>query len=402
MTSILLVIIYLAFISLGLPDELLGAGWPVMHTTLGVPLSFAGGISIIISAGTIISSLFGSRLTAAIGTGRVTALSVAMTALALFGFSVSTEFWMLCLWAIPYGLGAGSVDAALNNYVALHYESQHMSWLHCMWGIGATAGPYVMGFALANGMSWTGGYRIIAAAQVVLTVVLVVALPLWNKVKVRVASDIEATTTPETTAPISTPETAPANLSLPQVIKIPGAIQIMLCFFCYSAIETGFGLWSASYLTYARGLTAELAATYASFFFIGITVGRALSGFISMKLTDDNMIRLGFVLLAAGVLALIIPGPEWLGLVGLIVAGLGCAPIYPSIIHSTPDHFGAQNSLAIIGVQMASAYTGSLTMPPLFGVIANATTLALFPVYLVLLLVLMVTMHTRLLAACKA
>ncbi len=379
MTQLLLPIIYLAFISLGLPDSLLGSAWPTMYPVLGVPVSFAGILSMIISLGTIVSSLQSDRLTRLLGAGKVTAVSVGMTAAALFGFSVSSRFWMLCLWAIPYGLGAGSVDAALNNYVALHYKSRHMSWLHCMWGVGTTAGPMVMGAALSGGMGWNRGYRYIALFQIVLTAVLVFSLPLWQSRPSETSADTEA-----------------QALSLRQVSALPGAKEVMLCFFCYCALETTAGLWASSYLTLVKGVSAQTAASFASLFYIGITVGRGACGFLTLKLNDTRMIRLGQGILAVGVAALLLPGPQALSLAGLVLVGLGCAPIYPSIIHSTPDHFGADKSQAVIGIQMASAYVGNLIMPPLFGLLANNITPALFPFYLSIMLVLMAVMHEQL------
>ena len=380
MIQLLLPIIYLAFISLGLPDSLLGSAWPSMYPLLGVPVSYAGILSMIISFGTIVSSLNSDRLTRALGAGRVTAISVGMTAAALFGFSISTQFWMLCLWAVPYGLGAGSVDAALNNYVALHYESRHMSWLHCMWGIGTMVSPMVMGRVLAGGGPWTAGYRYIALFQIALTAVLFLSLPLWQK---RTDETAEG-------------GTAPQALSLGQVFRLPGAKEVMLCFFCYCALETTAGLWASSYLTLTRGVAADTAASFASLFNIGITAGRAACGFLTLKLSDTQMIRLGQGVLAVGVAALLVPGPQLLALAGLVLVGVGCAPIYPSIIHATPDHFGADRSQAVIGIQMASAYVGNLVMPPLFGLLANNITPALFPFYLLALLVLMVFMHEQL------
>lgn len=378
MTHLLLAIIYIAFISLGLPDSLLGSAWPSIYTEFGVPLSYAGIISMIIAFGTIISSLQSDRLTRKLGTGKVTAISVVMTALALFGFSVSHSFAMLCLWAIPYGLGAGSVDASLNNYVALHYESKHMSWLHCMWGVGATLGPYIMGFALTGGNGWNMGYRYIGILQIVLTAVLVFSLPLWKGSK--------------TTATDFT-DTSRKPLSLPEIIRIPGAKEVMLCFFCYCALEQTTGLWTSSYLTLYKGILPETAASFASLFFIGITIGRALSGFVTMKLSNVQMIRLGQVLIAVGIITMLLPGLPLFSLIGLILIGLGCAPIYPCIIHSTPAHFGAERSQAIIGVQMASAYIGTCLMPPLFGILANRITVALLPLYLLAVLLIMVLMH---------
>lgn len=382
MIHLLLAIIYLAFISLGLPDALLGSAWPTMYSEFDVPVSYAGIISMIIALGTIISSLQSDRLTRKLGTGKVTAISVAMTAIALLGFSSSHAFWMLCVWAVPYGLGAGSVDAALNNYVALHYESHHMSWLHCMWGVGAAVGPYIMGFALSGGKTWNTGYLYIGVLQIVLTAILVFSLPLWKE---RKTSELPGNTNENTT--LEKP------LTLPQIIKIPGAKEVMLCFFCYCAIEQTAGLWASSYLTLFKGVSAETAARFAGMFFIGITVGRAINGFIAMKLQDSQMIRLGQSIIAIGVIVMLLPGPHIISLAGLILIGLGCAPVYPCIIHSTPAHFGAGRSQALIGVQMASAYVGTCLMPPIFGLIANHISIALFPVYIMALLILMVIMH---------
>lgn len=378
MTQLLLAIIYLAFISLGLPDGLLGAAWPTMYQEFAVPVSYAGAVSMIISFGTILSSLQSDRLTRKLGTGKVTAISVGMTAAALFGFSFSHSFVAVCLWAIPYGLGAGSVDASLNNYVALHYESRHMSWLHCMWGIGATLGPYVMGYALTGGKGWNAGYRYIGIMQIVLTAVLVCSLPLWVKRKE------EGTGGAEMDA---------KALSIREVLKIRGAKEVMFCFFCYCALESTAGLWSSSYLTLQKGIPAETAASYAGMFYLGITIGRALSGFITMKLNDVQMIRMGQCIIALGIIVVFLPGAAVVSLVGLVLIGLGCAPVYPCIIHSTPVHFGEDKSQAVIGIQMASAYVGSCLMPPVFGLIANNISVALFPVYLVVILMIMIVMH---------
>ena len=382
MFQILLAIIYLAFISLGLPDSMLGAAWPEMYVEFGVPLSCAGILSALIAAGTIVSSLQSDRLTLKLGTGKVTAISVAITAAALFGFSITHNFWLLCLWAIPYGLGGGSVDASLNNYVALHYKSRHMSWLHCMWGVGAATGPYIMGYALTSGRGWNNGYRIISLMQIVLTVILFLSLPLWKK-----RSNII-----EETGEKRKP------MSLKDVLKIKGAREVLICFFCYCAIEQTAGLWASSYLSLYKGVPVETAASFGAMFFIGITIGRAISGFLTIKLTDIKMIRLGQALILVGIVIMFLPLNAYASLAGLIMIGLGCAPIYPCVIHSTPAHFGEDKSQAVIGVQMAFAYTGTLCMPPLFGVIANTITVALLPVYLIILLILMFGMHE---ALCK-
>ena len=382
MFQLLLVIIYLSFISLGLPDSLLGSAWPTMYPQLGVPVSYAGIISMIIALGTIVSSLQSDRLTRRLGTGKVTAISVAMTAVALWGFSVSSAFWQLCLWALPYGLGAGSVDASLNNYVALHYKSKHMSWLHCMWGVGAASGPYIMGYVMTGGGTWNLGYRTISVIQMVLTAVLIFSLPLWKKRPMVMDA--------------SGNETEAASLSLKEILRIPGVKEVLVCFFCYCAVEQTAGLWASSYLTLHRGVSPESAAAFASMFFIGITVGRAISGFITMCLDDTQMIRLGLGLIGCGVVILFLPLGTVASLAGFVIIGLGCAPIYPCIIHSTPAHFGADKSQAIIGVQMACAYVGSCLMPPLFGLLAQYISVSLLPVYLLVLLVLMAVMHESL------
>ena len=386
MTALLLGVIYLSFISLGLPDGLLGAAWPVLYKQMEFPVAWAGAVSMIISVGTILSSLQSDRLTIRFGAGRVTVVSVAMTMLALFGFSVSGSFWMLCLFAIPYGLGAGGVDAALNNYVALHYSSRHMSWLHCMWGVGASLGPYLMGLALTGGFGWPSGYRWVGLIQVALTAVLLCSLGLWQK---RGEAGHDA-------------GEKPRALSLREVLAIPGAKAVLVTFFCYCALESTTGLWAGSYLVLSRGLSEETAARFVSLFYLGITVGRGLNGFIANRFRDETLIRVGQGIIVAGVICLLLPLGEVAALVGLLTIGLGCAPIYPCVIHSTPAHFGADKSQAVIGVQMASAYVGSCLMPPLFGVLSGWLTTALMPWYLLLLMALMILTHEKLLRGTKA
>ena len=384
MFSFLLAVIYLSFVSLGLPDSLLGSVWPTIYQEFNVPVSYAGAIFMIISAGTIFSSLQSDRLTKLLGTGKVTAFSVLMTAIALWGFSVSSSYWMLILWAIPYGLGAGSVDASINNYVALHYKSHHMSWLHCMWGVGASIGPYIMSFALLNNQGWNMGYRYISILQLGLSIIIMLSLPLWKKQPIVNDTD-------------SIDENRSSKvLTLKEIISIPGIKQLMLMFFCYCALEQTTMLWASSYLVLQHGFDLELATSYGSLFFIGITVGRAISGFITMKLNDKQMIYLGQAIILIGIILMILPFTHNISLIGLVIIGLGCAPIYPCIIHSIPSNFGADKSQSIIGVQMASAYIGNLLMPPLFGIIANHISPVLFPVYLLLILIVMVVMHIKL------
>ncbi|MGI6215467.1 MAG: MFS transporter [Christensenellales bacterium] len=376
MYQLLLIIIYISFISLGLPDALLGSAWPAAHLELSVPISNAGIISMIIAVGTIISSLQSDRLTKKLGTAKITAYSVLMTALALLGFSISKSFLALCIFAVPYGLGAGSVDAALNNYVALHYKSSHMSWLHCMWGLGAAAGPAIMGMVLAGGGSWRMGYRNVGLIQIVLSALLFASLPIWGKVKNGSRKDSEHA------------------FSLKEVIHIKGAKEAMLIFFCYCAAEQTVILWSSSFLAFHYGLPKDSAAGLAGLFFIGITAGRALNGFLTLKFSDDRLILGGGLVAALGALML------WFGnigaMIGLTLLGLGCAPVYPCMIHATPQRFSEKYSQALIGVQMASAYTGTSIMPPLFGALTKLAGLSQLPMYLLIIIAAMLLMHRRL------
>ena len=349
-----------------------------MYQELGTSVSAAGIISMIISAGTIVSSLNSDRLNTRFGTGKVTAVSVLTTAVALFGFSISHSFWALCLWGIPYGLGAGSVDAALNNYVALHYKARHMSWLHCMWGVGCSTGPVVMSWAISH-LNWNKGYLIISIFQIVLTLVLFLSLPLWQKPAGAAEEDTSV----------------PAERSFSSLIRVPGVKEVLICFFCYCAVESTAGMWAASYCTLFRGIDAQRAASWASLFYIGITIGRFICGFVTMKLNDQNMIRLGQFFIAVGAILMLLPLGDSLLFIGLILIGLGCAPIYPSIIHETPANFGADLSQGIIGIQMAFAYVGTCLMPPVFGVLGQHISFGLYPVFLMAILILMVVMAER-------
>ena len=384
MYLLLLSVIYISFISLGLPDSILGAAWPVMAGEFSAPLSYAGIISMIICFGTVISSLMSDLMTRKLGTGLVTAISVLLTAAALLGFSLSRNFIVLCFLAIPYGLGAGAVDAALNNYVALHYKSRHMSWLHCFWGLGATAGPYIMGLALQADLGWRSGYGIVSVIQFGLTFLLFVSLPIWKK----------------RTSPAEQTDSTP--LGLKGAVKIPGVKAIMFAFFGYSTLEATAGLWASSYLVNFRSVDPETAATFASLLFLGLTVGRFLSGFVADRVGDKNMIRAGLVGMGIGIVMILLPTKtDVFALAGLIMVGFGAAPIYPAIIHSTPSHFGAENSQAIVGIQMASAYCGSTFMPPLFGLIAQHIHIGLYPVFLLGALVIMIFMTEKVNRTCR-
>ena len=369
MFSALLSIIYISFISLGLPDSLLGSAWPMMSGELSAPLSYMGILSVIISFGTVISSLFADRFTRRLGTGLVTAIRVAMTAIGLLGFYLSRSFALLCVFAVPYGLGAGAVDAALNNYVALHYSSRHMSWLHCFWGVGASVGPYVMGAAIGLGMGWRGGFGIISVLQIALSAALFISLPLWKLHK----SD---GTEPE--------KVNQGSVGVIGALRLRGVKAILLAFFCYCSLEATAGLWASSYLVEHKGVSAETAAMLASMFYLGITLGRFICGFVADRAGDKRMVRLGCFVIILGIALIAIPvKSSYPAIAGLIIIGLGAAPIYPSLIHSTPDNFGKENSQAIIGIQMASAYVGILIAPAVFGGIAE-TNIAFYPFFMLL------------------
>lgn len=380
MVSLLLALIYVCFISLGLPDSLLGSAWPTLSKEISAPTSYAGIVSMVICIGTITSSLFSDKLLRKFGAGLVTAVSVTTTAVALFGFSISTEFWMLVLWAIPYGLGAGGVDSILNNYVALNYKAQHMSWLHCTWGIGASISPYIMSFALLKLDDWSKGYLIVSIIQIVLSAIIFTSIPLWKK-----STDNQSE------------KTKAEPLSFKQIFAINGAIACFFTFFCYCALELTTSLWASTYLVQKWQFEPKVAAGFASMFYMGLTFGRFLSGFLAIRLKDSFLIRLGIGIIAIGIVLLFIPLHSSFALAGFIVVGFGCAPIYPCIIHMTPNVFGEDKSQAMIGVQMAFAYTGFLTMPPLFGVIAERVDISLLPIYQLTLLCAMFILHEMLL-----
>ena len=375
MFSILIALIYISFISLGLPDSLLGSAWPVMRLDFGAEIPLAGAISMTISGGTIISSLLSDRLTRKLGPGLVNAASVGLTALALLGFSFSSQVWMLFLWAIPYGLGAGAVDAALNNFAAIHCSSRQMSWLHCFWGVGASISPYIMSFSLSGQRGWSGGYFAVSMIQFTLCVILFATLPLWKK-----AVPAKATAASSKAKP----------MGIRAALKTPGVPFVLFSFFAYCALEAVAGLWASTYLAEYRGVPGETAAMFGSLFYLGITFGRFVNGFIADRYGDRKMIRIGGIAICIGLVMIMLPlKTDVLALAGLMVIGIGGAPIYPCIIHSTPDNFGAENSQAIVGIQMACAYSGSSLMPPLFGILARHISAGLYPWFMAIFIALM-------------
>ncbi|WP_195988079.1 MFS transporter [Clostridium sp. D53t1_180928_C8] len=373
MLTILLVIIYIAFISLGLPDAILGSAWPMIHQNLNVPISYAGIATMIISGGTIVSSFFSGKVIRKFGTGKVTTFSVFLTAAGLIGIYFAPSFLWICLLGVPLGIGTGAVDSALNNFVALHYKAKHMNWLHCFWGIGATSGPFIMSFYLLKENGWRMGYATIGTVQAILVICLFLSLPLWKKFEVSNEAD----------------EEAHSDVKVSTLIKLPGAKPALISFFCYCAIELTTGLWASSLLVTNNGLSAESAAKWVSLYYLGITVGRFLSGFIAMKLNNKQMIRIGQVICIMGATLLIMPIHNNLQLAGLILIGLGCAPIYPAMLHETPNRFGKELSQGIMGIQMATAYVGSTLVPPLFGALSRVTGFGILPYFLLILLVIM-------------
>ena len=378
---ILLIIIYIAFISLGLPDSVLGSAWPSMYGGFGVPLSYAGILTMITAGCTIISSVFSARLIKRFGTGLVTAVSVLMTAVALLGYANATRFYQLVILAVPYGLGAGSVDVALNHYVTVHYKARHMSWLHCFWGVGATAGPLIMGAWLGAGKSWNIGYMTLAIIQLVLAAGMFVTLPLWGKNdshKETGDGEQEGATNEDGT-----------NEGISKYIGKKGTLSALIAFYAYNALEATAGIWAASYLVLGRSIAGETAAKWASLFYMGITGGRLISGFITERFGDKNMIRLGRGVIALGLLLMVLPITDLGALLGLILIGVGCAPIYPCLIHQTPELFGKEKAQSMIGIQMASAYIGCTLMPPLFGIIGDNISIHFYSVYLIVMLALM-------------
>jgi len=379
---ILLIIIYISFISLGLPDSLLGSAWPSMYNGLNVPLHYAGYILMIVAGGTVISSVFSERVIRRLGTGLVAALSVLLTAVALLGISFSHSFSLLCLYAIPLGLGAGSIDAALNNYVALHYKAKHMSWLHCFWGIGASIGPIIMSYFLIRDSSWGLGYRTIGIIQSSLVIVLFSTISLWGKNKSQSSNTQSGSEIKETRQ----------KIQFSQLFRTVGVKPILVAFFCYCSIETTTGLWGSSYLVIEKNIAPEIAARWISLYFIGITAGRFISGFLTMKFNNRQMVRLGQAFIACGIIALFLPIGRALLLPAFFTIGLGCAPIYPSLLHETPKNFGSEKSQAIMGIQMASAYIGSTFMPPLFGRIASFLSFKTFPIFIGAILLLNILM----------
>ncbi len=384
MVTLLLIIIYIAFISLGLPDSMLGAAWPAIRADLSLPMAGAGLISMIVSGGTIVSSMFSGKVINRLGTAKVVVISVFMTAMALFGFALSKNYVWLCIMGLPLGLGGGSIDAALNNFVALHYSARQMSWLHCFWGLGATVGPIIMSACIFKYGLWQKGYLTVAIIQSCLVIILLFSFPLWKTFRDNEDKDAEIQNNNQ------------------NVFKLPGITPALLSFFFYCAVEATAGLWGASYLVNIKGVSADVAAGWVSIYYFGITIGRLINGFVTSKLSNTALIRGGQIIIGLGTLLLLIFNQIYIGLIGLIFLGIGCAPIFPSMLHETPARFGKKNSSRLMGLQMAFAYMGTTFVPPILGLLSGVTGIQIYPLFILVLLILMFVSNENTNRAVKA
>lgn len=399
MATLFLLVIYAAFISLGLPDALLGTAWPLMQVEYAVPVSLAGLVSMTISVNTIISSLLSGRVLKRFGTGRVTFVSVLLTATALLGFSAAPGFIWLVLLAIPLGLGAGSVDAGLNNYVAKHYEAHHMSWLHCFWGIGAMSGPVLISQFISHGESWRNGYLTVSIVQFALVTLLFVTLPVWDKVAQSKRKPADSGIAQPEAAPVKTDGEHKSALggvkSIFAPLRIEGVKPVLIVFLFYCGLESTMGLWGSTFLIRVKEIDVATAAGWVSLFYGSITFGRFISGFVTMRASSKTMIRAGEIAILSGVVFFLLPLPETFSMLSFILIGLGCAPIFPSMLHETPARFGDAEAQNIMGFQMAVAYIGASLLPPLFGVIASVTHFVVFPLFLLAYITLMLVNSER-------
>lgn len=391
MATFFLIIIYMAFISLGLPDSMLGAAWPVMQPEYGLPLETAGFLYMVIAGGTIVSSLASGKFINMLGTGKVTVISVLMTAIALLGFSFSSSIIWLIVCAVPLGLGGGAVDAALNNYVATHYKAHHMSWLHCFWGVGATLGPIIMSVFISGEFSWRSGYITISIIQFALVVLLLLTLPLWGKIAKSRQEDIN-----------EVKDNHYSNVHKGgKPLKIKGVKLAFISFFFYCGVESTMGLWGSSFLVNIKELSPTSAAKWISLFYAGITIGRFMTGFITLRINNQNLIRAGQITALVGAILLLLPIPIVFSLIGFICIGLGLAPIYPCMLHETPVRFGKEHSQTIMGYQMAVAYTGSTFLPPLLGLIASKFSIAIFSIFILFYILAMLVSSEKVNALMK-
>ena len=379
MATLLLIVIYIAFIGLGIPDSLFGTAWPAIYPELGLPVSAASCVTLLISGGTIVSSFFSARVLNRFGTAKVTAFSTALTAAALFGFSVSGSLFWLCLFAVPLGIGAGAVDTGLNNYVALHYRAAHMNFLHCFYGVGVSLSPYLMSFTLSGADGWRGGYRTVFYFQLAIAAITVISLPLWRRAEAQQAeNEIQADRTPSRT------------LKFSQIFRLPAARWIWLVFLGSCAIEYVCGSWGSTFLVSAKGMPVERAAEVITLYYVGMTLGRFLSGILANRLSGWQLIRIGQGIVFAAVILLLLPLPSMMAAVGLFLIGLGNGPAFPNLIHLTPKNFGRDISQSVMGFQMVSAYLGIMAMPLIFGFLVQAFGAVIFPYFLLVMFAVLV------------
>lgn len=380
MATALLIIIYIAFIGLGIPDSLFGTAWPAIYSEFELPISFGSFVTIIISCDTVLSSVISSKIISRLGTNKVSAYSTLLTALSLLGFSFAPNLWVMCFWAIILGVGAGAIDVALNNYVAIHYSATHMSFLHCFYGVGVSASPYILSLVIAGNFGWRGGYKIAFAIQLIITLLLFLSLPLWRKAH---GGENESE------------ENTHKDLSFGSVLKIPGVKMMCSLFIASCAIECTCGGWGSTFLVEYKHLPAEKAAQIIMIYYIGMTLGRFLSGVLAAKLHSWKIIKLGQIVLGLALLLLILPGGVYLCALGMFLIGLGNGPLFPNFNYLTPENFGSDISQSIIGIQMASAYIGIMVAPALCGLLGQIFGMVIFPFYLILFYAIMIPVTVR-------
>ena len=376
MATLILVIIFIDFIGLGVPDSLLGAAWPAIYPEFVLPVSTSSILSIINVCGTITSSLLSSRLINRFGTAKVTAVSTVLTAIALGGFSISKNIYFLCLFSVPLGLGGGAIDTALNNYVALHYKATHMSFLHCFYGIGVSLSPYLMSIALSKDNNWRLGYRYAFFIQLTISLITIISIPLWKK-----ANTISTSGKSE--------EVRSKNISLLKLAKMPTVRLVWIMFLCSCTIECTCGNWGSTFLVNSKGLTPKAAAQIITFYYIGMAIGRFLSGILAFRLSSWKIIHIGMGSVLIAVILLVLPMPATVSGIALFMIGLGNGPVFPNLIHLTPKNFGKEISQSVMGSQMAAAYIGVMIFPPILGVLAQIFGMNVFPYYIALFFALM-------------
>ena len=380
MATALLIIIYIAFIGLGIPDSLFGTAWPAIYSEFELPISFGSFVTIIISCGTVLSSVISSKIISRLGTNKVSAYSTLLTALALLGFSFAPNLWVMCFWAIILGIGAGAIDVALNNYVAIHYSATHMSFLHCFYGVGVSVSPYILSLVIAGNFGWRGGYRIAFDIQLIITLLLFLSLQLWRKAH---GGENESE------------ENTHKDLSFGSVLKIPGVKMMCSLFIASCAIECTCGGWGSTFLVEYKHLPAEKAAQIIMIYYIGMTLGRFLSGVLAAKLHSWKIIKLGQIVLGLALLVLILPGGVYLCVLGMFLIGLGNGPLFPNFNYLTPENFGSDISQSIIGIQMASAYIGIMIAPTVCGLLGQVFGMVIFPFYLIVFYAIMIPVTIR-------